>query len=239
MEQIYTIPVNEAFDDSRDNPECGCPICTLFKRQQENELEIILGASMMEPTIRVETNRRGFCSEHYGMMLRRKNRLGMALMLESHLDELRDELFPRGLAAIGGQARAERRMQELECSCYVCSRIEFALSRMIETAVLLWERDYDFRRKLAAQPHFCLPHYRRLVSYGAKRLGKRDRADFLAEMQRIELAAYDALREDIKEFCRGFDYRAAEAPPSEGSKTSVDRTVRFLSAREGRDVKPT
>ena len=26
MERIYTIPVNEAFDDSRDHPECGCPL---------------------------------------------------------------------------------------------------------------------------------------------------------------------------------------------------------------------
>ena len=27
MEQIYTIPVNEAFEASRDDPACGCPMC--------------------------------------------------------------------------------------------------------------------------------------------------------------------------------------------------------------------
>lgn len=238
MEQIYTIPVNEAFDDSRDNPSCGCPICTLYRRQEENELQLILGASMMEPAIRVETNRLGFCDCHYSMMQRRKNRLGMALMLESHLDELRDSLFPHGLAALLGHDRAERRMEELEASCYVCGRIEFALSRMIETVVLLWERDTDFRKKFAAQPHFCLPHYRRLTAYASRRLSKRERGAFLEAAEQIELTYYDSLREDIKEFCRGFDYRA-EGEPSESSKTAVDRAVRFLSGKEGREVKPS
>ena len=238
MEQIYTIPVNEAFDDSRDNPSCGCPICTLYRRQEENELQLILGASMMEPAIRLETTRLGFCDCHYSMMQGRKNRLGMALMLESHLDGLRDALFPHGLAAMLGHERAERRMRELEESCYVCGRIEFALSRMIETVVLLWERDPDFRKKFDAQPHFCLPHYRRMAEYASKRLGKKEKGAFLAAAEKIELAYYDSLREDIKEFCRGFDYRA-EGTPSEGSKTAVDRAVRFLSGREGREIKPS
>ena len=238
MEQIYTIPVNEAFDDSRDNPSCGCPICTLFRRQEDNELSLILGASMMEPAIRVETNRLGFCDCHYSMMQKRKNRLGMALMLESHLDGLRDAIFPHGLASLLGHERAERRMQELENSCYVCGRIEFALSRMIETVVLLWERDFDFRRKFAAQPHFCLPHYRRLTEYAGKRLSKRDKGAFFEAAEQIELAYYDSLREDIKEFCRSFDYRA-EGELSEAGKTAVDRAVRFLSGREGREIKPS
>ena len=99
------------------------------------------------------------------------------------------------------------------------------------------ERDYTFREKLAAQPHFCMPHYRRIAAYASKRLGKRDRAELLSELDRIQLAAYDSLREDIKEFCRGFDYRA-EGEPSEASKTAVDRAVRFLSGNEGREAKP-
>ena len=39
MEQIYTIPVNEAFEASRDDHTCGCPMCSLFNKLENNELE--------------------------------------------------------------------------------------------------------------------------------------------------------------------------------------------------------
>ena len=83
MEQIYTIPVNEAFEASAADAGCGCPLCTLYTRLQENELELILGASMMEPDVRQKTNLQGFCRRHYGMMFQRKNRLGLGLMLSA------------------------------------------------------------------------------------------------------------------------------------------------------------
>ena len=83
MEQIYTIPVNEAFEASRDEPACGCPMCAIYRKLEENELDLILGASMMEPDVRIKTNEQGFCRLHYDLMFVRKNRLGMALTLES------------------------------------------------------------------------------------------------------------------------------------------------------------
>ena len=93
MEKIYTIPVNEAFEASAADPACGCPFCTLYSKLEENELDLILGASMMEPDVRIKTNELGFCKTHYDMMFTRKNRLGLALMLESHLNELRREVL--------------------------------------------------------------------------------------------------------------------------------------------------
>ena len=85
MEKIYTIPVNEAFDACMEDKTKGCPFCEMFRKVQENELDLILGASMMEPDIRIKTNEMGFCDKHFSMMMKRKNRLGLALMLESHL----------------------------------------------------------------------------------------------------------------------------------------------------------
>ena len=69
MEQIYTIPVNEAFDAVAEKSELGCPFCMLYRRLQNDELDIILGASMMEPDTRIKTNKEGFCRRHYGKML--------------------------------------------------------------------------------------------------------------------------------------------------------------------------
>ena len=47
MEQIYTIPVNEAFEASAADHALGCPFCAIYNKLEENELDLILGASMM------------------------------------------------------------------------------------------------------------------------------------------------------------------------------------------------
>ena len=61
MEQIYTIPVNEAFEAVTGGDNCTCPFCLMYNRLEDNELDLILGASMMEPDVRLKTNELGFC----------------------------------------------------------------------------------------------------------------------------------------------------------------------------------
>ncbi len=228
MEQIYTIPVNEAFEASAADPSCGCAFCALYRKLEENELDLILGASMMEPDVRIKTNREGFCKTHYDMMFVRKNRLGMALTLESHLDELRREISDNPITALTGAGKkAEKRIGELENSCYVCNRIEFNFRHMVETAVMLWERDPEFREKLRAQPMFCLPHYRRILEVGAKRFRKKALSDFVSACAKVTETYFDTLREDISWFCKKFDYRYEEEPWY-NSRDAVERAMKFL-----------
>ena len=120
MEQIYTIPVNEAFDAGMKEGACACPFCTLYKKLQEDELDIILGASMMEPDIRIMTNKQGFCPTHFKKMLSRKRRLGMGLMLESHLPEVQNRLKGSPLSRLS----SVHSLLALEEDCYVCKRID-------------------------------------------------------------------------------------------------------------------
>ena len=85
-ESIYTIPISEVFE-----PKCGCPICRLHDMLESRCVEYIMGAAMMEPDIRMQTNEKGFCADHYKMMLAKQNRLSLALILESHLAEVKKE----------------------------------------------------------------------------------------------------------------------------------------------------
>ena len=226
MEQIYTIPVNEAFEKSAEDKSCGCAFCTLYNKLENDELELILGASMMEPDVRIKTNEKGFCRIHYDMMFTRKNRLGMALTLESHLDELKSELKDGGLSAGSGK-KPVARIGELEKTCYVCERISFNFAHMVETAVLLWESDENFPAKLKAQPYFCLPHYRMMLEYAQKRLGKKVLKDFVKDCEEIQNKYIEELKEDISWFCKKFDYRYNEEPWY-NSKDSVERSMKFL-----------
>jgi hypothetical protein len=226
MDMNFTIPVNEAFEASQADPACGCPLCALYRKLEEDELDLILGASMMEPDVRIRTNREGFCRTHYDMMFVRKNRLGMALTLESHLDELRQEIRDGGLG--GGQGnRPIKRIGSLEETCYVCARIENNFEHMVDTAVYLWDTDEEFSPKLRAQPYFCLPHYRKLLAYGQRRLGKKKQPRFAAECAKVVETYMDTLREDVSWFCKKFDYRYADEP-WKNSKDAVERSIKFL-----------
>lgn len=54
-ESIYTIPVSEILE-----PRQGCPLCILRDTLEKRAVEYIMGAAMMEPDVRQETNRQGF-----------------------------------------------------------------------------------------------------------------------------------------------------------------------------------
>ena len=231
MEQIYTIPVNEAFDASAADHACGCPMCALYRKLEENELDLILGASMMEPDVRIQTNKEGFCRTHYDMMFVRKNRLGMALTLESHLKELSEDLKAGVLSKLiaGADVKPVKRIKALESSCYVCRRIDFHLQHMAETVVYLFDNDEAFPKKLAAQPYFCLPHYRLLLERGDAYLAKKKMAEFTDLLAKIEENYLNTLTEDVSWFCKKFDYRY-DAEPWKNSKDSVERAIKFLRA---------
>ena len=227
MQQIYTIPINEHFDRSRDDKSCGCAVCSLYRMLEENELDLILGASMMEPDIRQKTNKQGFCDIHMKMMFEFRARLPMALTLESHLDQLRREVGDIPLAVPGTRARA--RIHELEKDCYVCRRIDGYFEHLLENLIYLWSTDPEFREKFAAQPLFCLPHFEAMLGVAKSKLGKKDYYAFAKAAEGVVFPYFDALREDVSWFCKKFDYRYGDEPWY-NSKDAVERAMAFLNS---------
>ena len=231
MEQIYTIPVNEAFDASAADHSCGCPMCALYRKLEEKELDLILGASMMEPDVRIQTNKEGFCRTHYDMMFVRKNRLGMALTLESHLKELAGDLSTGFFASLLNRQdkKPAKRIGALEESCYVCRRIDFHFQHMAETVVYLYETQEAFAKKMQAQPYYCLPHARLLLEKGAARFSKKQLGEYTDTVTKVVMDYLATLTDDISWFCKKFDYRY-DGEPWKNSKDSVERAIKFLRA---------
>lgn len=231
METIYTIPINEAFDEGV-REKCRCPFCRLYEKLQKNELELILGASMMEPDVRVKTNRLGFCPRHYEKMFARGNHLGLGLILESHLNELREDMKGGAADLLKGKgSTAVAREAKLEESCYVCERIAFHFGKMTDNTLLLWKSDPAFRKKFAAQPMFCLPHYRLLAEAGKQGLGKKEYPAFYADLEEVTYRYFDELRGDVSHFCKKFDYRYDDEPWG-NSKDAALRAIRFLDTED-------
>ena len=217
-EHIYTIEINEHF-----GKKCGCPVCSLYAMLEKNEVDIIIGAAMMEPRVRIETNKLGFCSEHFEKIITNGKRLPVALILQSHLEELRDHLQ-------GAKAdNAEKYLNNLENSCYLCDRINEKLASVYSNIVYLWRTDDKFKALLREQPRFCLPHHRALLA-ASKDLSKKDRLSFCADLTSVTDGYLSTLSEDIDWFCKKFDYRFAKED-WKNSRDAIERTVETLTSK--------
>ena len=152
---ICSIPVEEVFE-----PKEGCPVCRMRNMLENRMAEYITGAAMMEPEVRKVTNEKGFCLRHYKMILSRKNRLSVALMLESHLKEMEKKIK-------SPVAKAET------SRCFMCDEVERNMTALISNTLKKYESDMEFRRLFEKQETLCLPHFYELF---ARHADEADRA---------------------------------------------------------------
>ncbi len=226
-EQLYTIPVHDAFHSDSE-----CPICTLYQELEQNTIEYTMGPSYMEDDNRAMTDRLGFCRHHIQMLYKQKNRLGLALMLKTHTDKtINDlkELSKTKPAAAGFFKRAELSpvgsyIQELEGHCFICERMEDTFHRYIDTVFHLWKKDPEFRDCMAQCKGFCTYHYGLLYDTGASKLDKTQYPAFLDCLNQVYFAGMERVNDDIEWFINKYDYRYANEP-WKNSKDAIPRGI--------------
>lgn len=226
-ETIYTIPINEAFEQ-RD----GCPLCRLDRRLESETLDYIMGAAMMEPDVRIGINHQGFCRDHYDRMLGMNRRLSLALTLESRLGELRKYIEKDAKKAFGGSidtAKAGKLLGEASGDCFVCRRIADTEEKYYKNLLFMWKTEEGFRKLFVEQPYFCLRHTVALSERAVDNLGKKLAPDFQRALLDIFDSALTALNGDVSAFCKSFDYRSAGEALTEEQKTAAERAVELLA----------
>ena len=186
-EQIYTIPIGEAYALSD-----GCPMCRLFRKLEEETLAYTLSPAMMEPDVRTTMNAKGFCPEHMQVLLQKQNRLSLALVLESRLDTLR-RMPAEKLAAAAD-------------SCFVCERANGFMDKCAENILYLWETQEEFREVMLTRRH-CLGHIAALLKLGQTELRRKVYAQFAAQMEEQAKRETEALLQSVSRFAKSFDHR--------------------------------
>lgn len=227
-EDICTIPVKDVFDI-----QDGCPLCRMRDTIEQRMLEYIMGSAMMEPDVRISTNKQGFCHTHFDMMFNRRGRLALALILESHLEEIINNLeSKKGLLAPSAAKQAEYMGRMLD-DCFVCEKIEWGFSRMIDTIYRLYETQSEFRSLFDSQPAFCLPHFHRLLSGCNKKVMRQRHKEFHKSLTEITLKSLKQLKSEVKHFSSMYDYRNNTEDADWGnSKDSIERTIKILTSRK-------
>jgi hypothetical protein len=164
-------------------------------------------------------------------MMARRGRLQLALMLETHIKSVHSDIFEKKLFNAG--AKKAEKAQKLSESCFVCNKIEWGVSRMIETIYRCYENERDFRELFNGQPQFCLPHFERLMHGIDKRKAPRYGSEMAENLTRITKDYAKTLCDDVSKYCSMYDYRNSGTGEKDwgNSKDSVERTVAFLTGR--------
>lgn len=234
-EKLYTIPVNDAF---RAGDEC--PICRIRTSLTNNAVEFTMGPSYMEDDVRMETDRIGFCGRHIRLLYGNQNRLGLALMLKTHMDRTISDLErlcaqdsgarhpPSGLFRKKSQPTAAEPVQSyikaLNTSCFICNRIEEMYGRYLATVFYLYKNDDAFRNTFRTGKGFCTDHFGVLRAMAPEELSGTLLTDFLSDLDRLYLENMKRVRDDLEWFTDKFDYRNADAP-WKNSKDALPRTI--------------
>lgn len=206
-EDICSIPINEIFD-IKD----GCPICRMRNELEEKALKFTLGPAMMEPEVRKETNELGFCKTHYKMMYEMKNKLQLALVLESHVDKVLSDIFEAHNPSLlkknqAAALEAAKHAHDVQESCYICKRIDSSLDKALNTFFVMWKKDEDFRKNVETQPYYCLDHYALLLEKGSKVLTKDEYVEFYQSLKKCSTKGVTKIKEDVSGFVKMYDYR--------------------------------
>ena len=215
-EQLYTIPVNDAF-----STDCECPLCLMQRDLEKDAIEFTMGPSYMEDDNREVTDKLGFCRRHLEIMYKNKNKLGLALMLKTHTDKT-----IREMKALAGGAKPKASglfskkqdtpavvdyIKKLESTCFVCGRITPVFERYIDTIFHMWKKDKEFVEKFGKCKGFCTKHYGMLYEAGADKLNQTQYDEFLTVLNKIYFEGMDRVNADMSWFIDKHDYRNKQA----------------------------
>ena len=229
-EQLYTIPVNDAFA-----VDCECPVCSMYDSLEKDAIEFTMGPSYMEDDIRMETNKIGFCTHHVKQLYKHQNRLGLALILHTHMQRTNRDLedllssdkpVKKGLFAkkTENASPVTEYIENLNQSCYICNRIDRIFARYLATIYHCYEHDEEFRRKFAASKGFCTKHFGMLYEGAPSRLSGNRLPEFIKPLNEVYLTNMKRVTDDLEWFTDKFDYRN-EDKPWKNSKDALPRSM--------------
>ncbi len=247
-EKIYTIPVTDAYRSMST-----CPLCELASNVEENALAYYLGASLMEPDVRKTTNTTGFCGQHLNRMYSKEiNRLGMGLMMHTHLLDLQNDISddllhaaPSSGSFLKGrdkdykknlEALADKVEERLD-SCIICNKISSTMDRYLDVLLWMYFEDAGFKELFLSKKSHCLRHTAFLLRGAAKHLSQNQASEFVSAFAQQQNNSLHVMIEDMEWFTQKFDYRNKDKSWG-NSKDAIPRAISFLSGEEGaKDVK--
>lgn len=237
-EQIDTIPVSEAYESADE-----CPFCYLERQAEQRALRLVLGpaATYMEPDMRANTDKKGFCREHFKKMYDYGNSLGSALIMQTYyvglIKELEQQLDDFELPAKKGFFSKKQQEQlpllqwakEKNSTCFLCDKLAYNMRRYYATFFYMI-KDAQFRQKVEQSKGMCMCHFEQLLEMAEQFLSNDQREWFYNTVTKLMRENLSRVQGDLDWFVQKFDYRNATAP-WKNSQDAVSRSIQKLKGQ--------
>lgn len=226
-EQLYTIPVNDAFDAN-----CECSLCAMYQTLEEDAISYTMGSSYMEDDVRAQTDQLGFCSTHLKLMYENQNRLGFAHILNTHVNNINKEIekykdFTYTKSSIFQKKTSLSHpilayIHQLNSTCFVCNKIHNTFNQYVSTIFYLYKTDASFVQKLNQSKGFCVEHFGILLEKAPHYLSGNILNEFIKDISSLYYVNMKRMEDELIWFIDKFDYRNSDAP----WKNSKDALIR-------------
>jgi len=215
-EHIYTIDINEAIEKDGE-----CFLCIIEEKLEKAAVEYYMGAAMMEPDIRCETNKKGFCPVHYKKMKEIGNSLPLALVLQTRINEIFDhieveEKKKKTFFSKNSDAELADVIRDDFSGCAICERVSKYMDNCISNFMSMLINDKEFSNKFFSSKGLCMKHFEKVLRYA-----KGDLKNQIIEHQKKEMKR---VMDDVDRFVLKFDYRNADMP-WENAKDATERAI--------------
>ena len=209
----------------------GCPHCSFEREADAYEVDRLLDGNMMIECIRMETDARGFCADHYAKLVNARSRFSVAVMLESHLREIQNVYLEKNNPK-KGKGSLGCKLTELDGDCYICRRMTCHMDLFEEGVAVLWKKREDFRELFSKKGNLCMHHYARQLAACEKELDNNTYRDMSEAMYQNVKRNLDKLADEAKFYVSRFDYRITGADKNFGTCADVlERVGEFLHGK--------
>lgn len=221
-EKLYMIPLNDAV-----NANDECPFCFIERKIEQDLIDYVLGSgsSYMESDTREQTDKAGFCRDHFKKMFDYGNALGNGWILKTHYRRMIGEMKSQIKSYTPGKiSLRDKFMKTSESanpigrwadataqSCYICNYFKDHYRGYLDTFFMMYQNDSEFREKILKGKGFCIPHFGDLVETSDNCLGEQDRKEFYDAVSKLMLDNMERLYEDVSWLIEKFDYRNKDA----------------------------
>ena len=197
-----------------------------------------LGGSVMESQTRIRVNEKGFCPEHHEMLFDRQNKLGHALMMLSHIKEVRRKIETLHLLKSDKMEtgifnfKQKKNNQSLDLGslingCILCDQLNENIKRYAYTIIHLWKNDKGFQKEFLMSKGLCLPDTGLLLQMSEEHLSGDTLLSFRGALENLLTESLSRLEDELEWFALKFDYRNSDKPWGT-SKDALERSITKL-----------
>jgi len=214
-----------------------CPLCDLEADAEKTYLTSFQHSRVMEPNVRVQTNRQGFCAAHYRKLYDGENKLGLSLVVHTHLQHVLPEIgaaldavtrAAEGRTLKHRVAAAAAPLSDLRDSCFICGLLRADRERYIVTILYLWSRDPDFPAVFRASRGFCIPHFTTMLDEASKMMRADRFRRWLAEAIPLMRGSLEGLERDLHAFSQ-LHQAGNESMGTDVERSALGRTLQKLA----------